>query len=294
MREEPASATPTSWSQTGTSLHDEIRERVDNFLERREQARDGCGGRRRPHGRPRRDRRRGRPRRLDRADRALRRLPRPLGRPPRALGRRAARAGSPRASGRCDCREEGPGEIGELTRSFNEMADRIEQNRAELEQQNAELRESERMKTELVNIVSHELRTPLASVLGFTALLLKREFDPPRGATTSGSSTRRRAVSRRCSRTSSTSSGSSIRGSSSSTENDRPRHAARRAGAALRGAEPEAPARGGPRTSGRCPSAATRTGSRRWSATCSRMRSSTRRREAWSSWRRSGTTARCG
>jgi signal transduction histidine kinase len=34
------------------------------------------------------------------------------------------------------------------------------------------------MKTELVNIVSHELRTPLASVLGFTALLLKREFDP--------------------------------------------------------------------------------------------------------------------
>ena len=35
------------------------------------------------------------------------------------------------------------------------------------------------MKTELVSIVSHELRTPLASVLGFTALLLKREFDPP-------------------------------------------------------------------------------------------------------------------
>jgi signal transduction histidine kinase len=34
------------------------------------------------------------------------------------------------------------------------------------------------MKTELVNIVSHELRTPLASVLGFTALLLKREFAP--------------------------------------------------------------------------------------------------------------------
>ncbi len=74
--------------------------------------------------------------------------------------------------------EEGPGEIGELTRSFNEMAERLEQNRAELEQQNAELRESERMKTELINIVSHELRTPLASVLGFTALLLKREFDP--------------------------------------------------------------------------------------------------------------------
>ena len=59
------------------------------------------------------------------------------------------------------------------------MAERLEQNHAELEQQNEELRESERMKTELVSIVSHELRTPLASVLGFTALLLKREFDPP-------------------------------------------------------------------------------------------------------------------
>ncbi|MDF2751462.1 MAG: signal transduction histidine kinase [Gaiellaceae bacterium] len=35
------------------------------------------------------------------------------------------------------------------------------------------------MMSELVSIVSHELRTPLASVLGFTALLLKREFDPP-------------------------------------------------------------------------------------------------------------------
>jgi signal transduction histidine kinase len=59
------------------------------------------------------------------------------------------------------------------------MAERLQQSRRELESQNEELRESERMKTELVNIVSHELRTPLASVLGFTALLLKREFDPP-------------------------------------------------------------------------------------------------------------------
>ena len=50
------------------------------------------------------------------------------------------------------------------------------------------------MKTELVNIVSHELRTPLASVLGFTSLLLKRDFDPPtRAVTTSASSMRRRA-----------------------------------------------------------------------------------------------------
>jgi signal transduction histidine kinase len=103
-------------------------------------------------------------------------LARAVGRPVRSVAHGASRL----AAGELTLRlpEEGPGEIGELTRSFNEMAERLEQNRAELEQQNEELRESERMKTELVNIVSHELRTPLASVLGFTALLLKREFDP--------------------------------------------------------------------------------------------------------------------
>ena len=73
----------------------------------------------------------------------------------------------------------GPGEVGELTRSFNTMAERLEESRAELQAQNEKLRESEHMKSELVSIVSHELRTPLASVLGFTSLLLKRDFDPP-------------------------------------------------------------------------------------------------------------------
>ena len=102
----------------------------------------------------------------------------------RSIGRpiRAAASGANRiAGGELSLRlpEEGPGEVGELTRAFNSMAERLQQSRKELEAQNAELRESERMKTELVNIVSHELRTPLASVLGFTALLLKREFDPP-------------------------------------------------------------------------------------------------------------------
>ena len=71
----------------------------------------------------------------------------------------------------------GPGEVGDLTRSFNEMAERLAQARSELEEQNAQLRESERLKTELVNIVSHELRTPLASVLGFTSVLLSRDFE---------------------------------------------------------------------------------------------------------------------
>ena len=104
-------------------------------------------------------------------------LSRSIGRPVRAVASGASRLAAGEWSLRLPL--QGPGEIGELTQAFNEMAERIEQNHAELEAQNTELRESERMKTELVSIVSHELRTPLASVLGFTALLLKREFDPP-------------------------------------------------------------------------------------------------------------------
>jgi signal transduction histidine kinase len=104
-------------------------------------------------------------------------LTRSIGHPIRAVASGATRLAGGEWSLRLPLK--GPGEVGELTRAFNEMAERIEQNNAELEQQNEELRNSERTKTELVNIVSHELRTPLASVLGFTALLLKREFDPP-------------------------------------------------------------------------------------------------------------------
>jgi signal transduction histidine kinase len=57
------------------------------------------------------------------------------------------------------------------------MAEKLERNRDELRAQNEQLRESERLKSELVSIVSHELRTPLASVLGFTSLLMTRDFD---------------------------------------------------------------------------------------------------------------------
>ena len=74
-------------------------------------------------------------------------------------------------------KEGGPGEVGELTHAFNAMAEKLERNRDELRAQNEQLRESERLKSELVSIVSHELRTPLASVLGFTSLLMTRDFD---------------------------------------------------------------------------------------------------------------------
>lgn len=40
--------------------------------------------------------------------------------------------------------------------------------------------EVDKMKSEFVSTVSHELRTPLASVLGFTELLLNKEFSPER------------------------------------------------------------------------------------------------------------------
>ena len=73
--------------------------------------------------------------------------------------------------------KEGPGEIGELTRAFNVMAERLQRSRRELEAQNARLRESERLKSELVSIVSHELRTPLTSVLGFTSMLVQSDLD---------------------------------------------------------------------------------------------------------------------
>jgi signal transduction histidine kinase len=104
-------------------------------------------------------------------------LARSVARPVRAVASGSSRLASGDLAVRLP--PKGPAEVRELTRSFNSMAEGLQEGRAELEEQNAKLRESERMKTELINIVSHELRTPLASVLGFTSLLLKREFDPP-------------------------------------------------------------------------------------------------------------------
>ena len=103
-------------------------------------------------------------------------LARGIGGPVRAVASGASRLAGGELSHRLP--SHGPGEIGELTRSFNSMAEKVQSGHDELELQNARLRESERLKTELISIVSHELRTPLASVLGFTSLLLQRDFDP--------------------------------------------------------------------------------------------------------------------
>ena len=105
-------------------------------------------------------------------------LARSIARPVREVAAGAAQVAGGDLSVRLH--EGGPGEVGELTRSFNEMAERLESTQRELEEQNAKLRQSDRMKSELVNTVSHELRTPLAGVLGFTRLLLTRDFDAER------------------------------------------------------------------------------------------------------------------
>ncbi len=94
---------------------------------------------------------------------------------------RAVAAGASRvAAGDLSTRlpEQGAAEIHALTRAFNVMARSLERGKRELEIQNEELRQSERLKSQLVSIVSHELRTPLTSILGYARLLRSRTFEP--------------------------------------------------------------------------------------------------------------------
>jgi signal transduction histidine kinase len=74
--------------------------------------------------------------------------------------------------------ESGAGEVGALLSAFNSMTRALEHGRQELLDQNDRLRESEQHKRDLISMVSHEIRTPLASVVGFTTLLLERDFPP--------------------------------------------------------------------------------------------------------------------
>ena len=95
--------------------------------------------------------------------------------------RRAAAGATAVAHGDLSARidERAAGEIGTLAHAFNAMTRALEASRNELIAQNEQLRESEKAKSDLIAMVSHELRTPLSSVLGFTALLLQRDFDEP-------------------------------------------------------------------------------------------------------------------
>lgn len=79
-----------------------------------------------------------------------------------------------------------PGEIGELARALDDMAESLEQiqrqhlledelrqKNFELEEHNRAVQEANRLKSEFVSMVSHELRTPLASIQGYVELLLE-------------------------------------------------------------------------------------------------------------------------
>jgi signal transduction histidine kinase len=96
-----------------------------------------------------------------------------IGRPLRAAASGASRIAEGDFAQRLP--ERGPTEVRDLSRTFNRMAAQLAARERQLEAQNAALRASEQLKSELVSIVSHEVRTPLASVLGFTSLLLQRD-----------------------------------------------------------------------------------------------------------------------
>jgi signal transduction histidine kinase len=102
-------------------------------------------------------------------------LARSIARPVREVAEGAARLAGGDLTTRLE--PQGAGEVEDLTKAFNRMAERLEAGRRELEEQNERLRESELAKSELVSVVAHELRTPLASVLGFTSVLLQRDVD---------------------------------------------------------------------------------------------------------------------
>jgi signal transduction histidine kinase len=69
-------------------------------------------------------------------------------------------------------------EMGELARSFNRMADSVEESFQRLEEAREKAEEASRQKSAFLATMSHELRTPLNGILGF-AELLKYELDDP-------------------------------------------------------------------------------------------------------------------
>lgn len=72
----------------------------------------------------------------------------------------------------------GADEMAELARSFNGMADSVQQSFLRLDEARVEAEKANRMKSEFLANMSHELRTPLNGILGFAELLELELQDP--------------------------------------------------------------------------------------------------------------------
>ena len=70
-------------------------------------------------------------------------------------------------------------EFGQLARTLNETAEKLQQTVAELQHEHSELEKLERIRKDFVINVSHELRTPLASIQGYTETLIDGALADP-------------------------------------------------------------------------------------------------------------------
>lgn len=69
-------------------------------------------------------------------------------------------------------------EMGELARSFNGMADSVEESFKRLEEAKEKAEEASRLKSAFLANMSHELRTPLNGILGFAELIKSEASEP--------------------------------------------------------------------------------------------------------------------
>lgn len=67
-------------------------------------------------------------------------------------------------------------EIGDLSRAFNYMAEEIEKNHRELEQNVQDLKKLITIKTDFLHTVNHQIRTPLTALIGYLSLWRDKRY----------------------------------------------------------------------------------------------------------------------